>query len=190
MSDEPKLTAEQLQQATARALPPDAALDAETTALRDSFLQFGRAVEAGNRDFDEAALLASLTATCLPAEPAASVAPTGKRETNWLPLVLTAALAASALLAIVRTVAVWPAADAVVTVQPQSPAIAKTPAPETNSIEDPALFAWSDPLDDEIASAQAAVENLLGRAGGLDGSLESFGSRLEALSAELDSGSL
>lgn len=189
MSEDAKITEEQLQQATSRALPA-APLDAQTAALREGFLQFGRAVEAANADFDEAALVAKLTQS-LTTENSPTVVAPHKEQNSWWPALLTAALAASALVAIVRIVAVSPGPDTVV-VAPAAPEpnAAQPTVPETNLDELPLLAAWSDPLDDEIASAQDEVEKLTGQATGLDGSLESFGSRLEALSAELESGSL
>src|SRR5262245_474882 len=187
MNDEPELTAEQLLQATSRVLPPDTALDARTAALRDGFLDLGRAVEAAAGDFDEAALVAKLTSACSGAE----VRPQERR--SWIPLVLAAALAASALVAIVRTAAVWPAATVAGTAPPGSggsEALAKSATTPGGALDNARLLAWSDPLDEEIASAEAAFGKLTGRSSGLDGSLESFGSRLEALAAELDGGAL
>lgn len=179
MNDESPLTAEQLAQATSRALPPGAALDPQKTAsLREGYLHFGRSVEAANREFDEAAFLSKLTA---------ATETTLRPNKNWWPLVLTAALAASALVAIVRTVAVWPAPQKEVVTAPQLPSTPESPAGATDSISQ---LAWSDPLDEEIASAQDAVGRLGGGPADLDGSLMSFGSRLEALAAELESGSL
>jgi len=191
MNDEPKLTAEQLAQATSRALPPDAALDAETAALREGFLRFGGAVEAAGGSFDEAALIARLTSTA----PAGEIRPAGstKAATNLWPLLLSAALAASALVAIVRTVSLWPAASDGIAVVTPSPAAPEQLSPVDlgpGAVAGPSQLAWSDPLDEEIASAQAAVERLGGPTADLDGSLQSFGSRLEALAAELESGSL
>ena len=186
MNDEPQLTAEQLRQATSPALPPDAALDAETAALRKSFLQLGRAVEAANDDFDEAELVARLTRTCLAKETQPAALPATKGRGDWVPLVLGAALAASALVAIVRTAAVWSGGE--IAVAPQAPPGASESA--ANDLAAGVAPAWSDPLDDEIASAQATVEGLADRPRGLDGSLENFGSRLQSMSAELESGSL
>ena len=181
MNDQSPLSAEQLAQATSRALPPDAALDVETVSLREGFLHLGRAVEAANSDFDEAALLSKVMGASRPA---------ARPEKRWWPLVLTAALAASALVAIVRTVAVLPGSRNEITVTskaPHQPAIVGSGPDAAASVSQ---LAWSDPLDEEIASAQDAVGLLSGRHPDLDGSLMNFGSRLEALAAELESGSL
>jgi hypothetical protein len=190
MNEVTPITAGQLQQATS-GKPAAAPLEAETAALRESFLQFGRAVESAAGDFDEAALVAKLTRS-LAEENQPLPAPRMKDQTAWWPAVLTLALAASALVAIVRIAAEWPqntvATNTVApnTVAPTQPGQAQPP-PEIQLVTS---ATWSDPLDEEIASAQAAVERLAGRTSDLDGSLENFGSRLEALSAELESGSL
>ncbi len=201
MSDEPNIdergvTARQLAQATKRVLPVGEGLDSEAASLREGFLQFGRAVEAASADFDEAASLARLTQKCL-AEDLRPVRSPARNTDRWA-VVIAVVLAASALLAIVRTVAVWPAGTVAVTARqpaPPAPAPSRSPANDSAALgngpgELAVWAAWSDPLDEEIASAQAAVDQLSGRATGLDGSLEKFGSRLEALSAELESGSL
>jgi hypothetical protein len=49
---------------------------------------------------------------------------------------------------------------------------------------------WVDPLDEEIALAQAEMQWLASRGHGLDGSLSQVGWQLEALSQELGGGSL
>src|SRR5215467_14429893 len=95
MNDEPKLTDDQLRLATSRSLPADSALDADTSAARDSFLALGSAVESAGRNFDEAALVNRLTKTCIsaPEQPA--------RDWLW-PAIITGALAAGMLFAIAR----------------------------------------------------------------------------------------
>jgi hypothetical protein len=178
MNDESRLTAEQLAQATSRALPADAALDSQTALLRDGFLQLGQSIEAANSDFDEAAFLSKLTA--------ANETTLRPKTRNWWPLVLTAALAASALVAIVR-ITLAPADRNNIAIAPEQPSMYEDPPGAADSS---AQLAWSDPLDEEIASAQDAVGQLSGRQADLDGSLLNFGSRLEALAAELESGSL
>jgi hypothetical protein len=168
MNDDTELSAEQLLQATSRRLPPDSKLDGRTGTLRAAFLQLGAAVEAANCELDEPRLMAEL--------PSRSEADHDERR--W-PLGPSAALAVAALVAIGLTVAIWPSPDRAVNLPVQP-----------NERSSPSLAGWVDPLDEEIASAQHAVKTLGGPAAGPDGSLESFGWRLEALSAELESGSL
>jgi hypothetical protein len=181
MNDDTPLTAEQLQQATSRALPQEVTLDAETAALRGAFLQLGNALDAAAGDFDGTALLEKVVRAQTVA-PAATPSRFGTR--SWLPVVLTAALAASALLAIMRTVAVWPASEIAATAPAQGQTTDGSFEPQPWSAD------WSDPLDDEIASAQVAVDWLETSPTDLDGSLNEFGSRLQSLAAELESGSL
>jgi hypothetical protein len=50
--------------------------------------------------------------------------------------------------------------------------------------------AWRDSLDVEIASAEAGMQRMAGREGGLDGSLSEMNERLRALSAEFWGGQL
>lgn len=189
MNDETELTAEQLLQATAKRLPPASALDTETAALRESFLQLGRAVEATEAGFDEAALIAKLTRACLADEIQPVAIPAGKQRRDWISLVLGAALAASALVAIVRTAFVWSGGEVAVTpLQPPDPR-GDLAAQVPRGIEE-VLPGWSDPLDEEIASAQSAVEGLADRATDLDGALDSAGWRLKSIFEELESGSL
>jgi hypothetical protein len=169
MNDDTELSAEHLLQATSRRLPPSLNLDGQTAALRAAFLQLGAAVEEANSKLDEPRLIA---------EPSRR-GEADREERRFGPLALSAALAVAALVAIGLSVAVWPSRDHAI----------HLPVQPDERIR-PALASWVDPLDDEIASAQHAVKSLGGPAAGPDGSLESFGWRLEALSAELESGSL
>src|SRR5689334_7840926 len=96
MNDDLKLADDQLRLATSRSLPADSALDANTSAARDSFLALGSAVESAARNFDQAALLSQLTT---------SREQTSSRSLSsqyaW-PLIVTGALAAGMLLAVAR----------------------------------------------------------------------------------------
>ena len=192
---DPELTAEQLELATRRTLPPAAPLDPQTAALRERFLHLGRAVETAAANFDQAAMVARLTQR---REDEISRARSPAQRTDRWMVLLATALAASALFAIVRIAMFWPEESVAITAPPALPAEApvdprayKYAVISGGTVEyAPWNAPWSDPLDEEIASAQAAVDQLSGRATGLDGSLEKFGSRLEALSAEIESGSL
>jgi hypothetical protein len=174
MNDDTELSAEQLLQATSRRLPSGANLDGQTAALRAGFLQLGAAVEEANSKLDKPRLIAELSR-----RGEADRGEADREERRFGPLALSAALAVGALVAIGLIVAVWPSPDHAVNVPVQ-------PGERTS----PSLASWVDPLDDEIASALQAVKSLGGPAAGPDGSLESVGWRLEALSAELERGSL
>jgi hypothetical protein len=175
MNDESKLTDDQLRLATSRSLLADSALDADTSAARDSFLGLGSAVESAARDFDETALINRLTTTCVssPVKPA--------RDWLW-PLIVTGALAAGMLLAIARIAAERKHSNdhAPVANFPtrQAPA-------ETIPIVPITTVAWNDPLDDEIALAAATIHEFSGTDRGFDGSLLDMNDQLQALSREL-----
>jgi len=175
MNYEYKLNDDQLRLATSCILPPGAALDTETAAARDQFLTLGTALESAASDFDEAAVISHISReqTC---------SRTPATNHTW-PLLLSIALAASAIFAIVRIITTIPESNpqiAVVTepirettIQHQTPAVGRSTA------------AWNDPLDDEIALAAATIEQIRSRSPSFDNSLFDMNIQLEALSQEL-----
>jgi hypothetical protein len=187
----------QLEAATSRSLAPDAALDAETSSLREGFITLGRVVEAASADYDEAALIARVRSACADQTPAVEVR---RRSSPW-PLVLGGALALSALIAIVRIVVTWPAANDAVVHAPSAPTRTndspREPSPtqvagdgaEAMSADQSAL-AWDDSLDEEIAAAQSRLADMSGSLTGIDGTLSNINQTLEALSDDLSGGSL
>jgi hypothetical protein len=184
MSDESKITDEQLRLATSRALPVDAELDCDAAATREAFLSLGTSVEAVARSFDEGAFLARLKKSCLdsPGIKPKTVEPAG----DWFTLLLTGALAAAALIAIMRI------ATNSSTIGPQLTTNGRAvPAVTVPSLDAPAMrFAWNDPLDDEIALAAATLEEFSGRRRGFDDSLLNMNDQLQSLSQELGGESL
>ena len=185
MNDELPHTNEQLRVATTRSLPPSTQLDSETAAARESFLSLGSAIESASGTFDESALLARLNKSCLES-PVVPLKPSQSKR-DWLSLLLTGALAAAALVAIVR-IANEPSG----TGQPVA-AIKWSPALiETGGIRTPEqlVLAWNDTLDDEIALASATLQQYSTRNRGFDGSLLDMNDRLEALSQELSNDTL
>src|SRR5262245_16876550 len=95
MNDDHNLNDEQLRRATSRSLPTDSVLGVDTSAARDSFLAFGRSLEAAARNLDEAALIEKLTSTCV-------ASPAEQPTRDWWPLIVAGALAAGMLLAVAR----------------------------------------------------------------------------------------
>jgi len=159
----------------------DASLDSDTTAARDGFLSLGAAVEAAAGNFDEAALLARLQKSCGDAPVIVPKHRESKRD--WLSLVLTGALAAAGLIAIVRI-----AADSR-TIGPQvatsNSSVPATASTAVETIRSRPMFAWNDTLDDEIALASAAIEQFASRSRGFDDSLLDMNDQLRSLSEEL-----
>jgi hypothetical protein len=188
MTSDEQLHRQQLDVATSRSMPPDARLDAETSALRDGFMALGREAEAAGADYDEQALIARVRSACAsqPTPPARAMTPRG-----WS-LLLGGILAACALVAAVRIAAIWPAAgDAVVVVEPQAPRdtqIAQGGSPQAE--DESSGLAWDDPLDDEIAAAESSLANLSGGLTGIDGALSDMDQTLEALADDVSGGSL
>lgn len=175
MNDELELTEDQLRRATSRAPIADAALDAETAAMRDSFLSLGSAIEAAAADFDEGALIAKLHSSM--AVESTSVVPRATRSDSrpkWWLVLLAGALAASVLIAIGRIGVVEP-----------EPMVVLTVPSGNGAAEFAAASTWHDPLDEQIASAQTEVQQLAVGSHGLDGSLSEMNDKLEAMSREL-----
>lgn len=180
MNDESQLTDEQLCLATSRALPANTRLDSDAAAARESFLSLGAVAESAGSDFDETALLACLTKSCLESSVVALNPVKAKRD--WLSPLLIGALAAAALVAIVRIANEPSGTGQQVAAIPANPAFIE-PGP---AITSPQLaLAWNDALDDEIALASATIQQYSTRDRGFDGSLLDMNDRLEALSQEL-----
>jgi hypothetical protein len=184
---------EQLEAATSRAAGV-AAQDAETAALRGGFVALGQALETAAADYDEAALIARLQASCAGDLQVAVPQPADRSAKLWQ-LVLTGALAASALFAIVRITISWSAGNvvAVAPAAPSGPDIAVQQETPVVDIEPDALAqsdAWDDPLDEEIVAAQDSLAELVGSPQTIDGALSNMNQTLEALADDLDGGSL
>jgi hypothetical protein len=181
-----------LRLATSRLLPADEALDGETAAMRDSFLALGGALDAAAGSLDEATLIAQLQAKLQPPDQAAPLPPV--RTKTKLQAAFSIALALAALVAIVRIaappVATSPPGQVVVEQPPASQPSAIVRVPGNIEAAPPPRGWWFDPLDDEIALAQAEFQRLNADSRSVDGSLSNMNERLEALSQELFQGSL
>jgi hypothetical protein len=184
MTSDEQLDRRQLEAATSRSLPSAVTLDAETSTLRDGFMVLGQAALAAGTDFDEAALLARVQASCL--NDVASPRPRKISTAGWT-LLLSGALAAAALVAMARIAGSWPDHEQVV-VAPPSPELDEVDSATASF--DASLPAWDDPLDDEIAAAESSLSDLSGRWTGIDGSLSNMNQSLESLSDDLSDGSL
>jgi len=193
MHDESEQNEKQLRLATSRSQSVGASLDAETAAERDGFLALGGALDAAAGQFDEAALIARLQQSCLSKEAAAVVLPSRRTASTWQ-MAFGVALAAAALVAIVRIttpLSVMLPANKIAVAKhetPQSPGANRTP--DAAEMISPSRGPWLDPLDDEIALARAEFHRLSEGERGVDGSLSRMNERLEALSQELFQGSL
>lgn len=192
MNDELNMNEEQLRLATSRVLPADAKLEAETAALRDGFLTIGGALETAAGDFDEAAFSERIRSSCRDHNPSrVKGAATTRAPYRFIGAIAGFVLAASVLIAIGRLVVVSPRTDkpGQVVVAPAAPAEPQS-SPDGLAPREAVARAWIDPLDEEIASAQAEMRWLTSRGYGLDGSLSQIGWQLESLSQELGGGSL
>jgi hypothetical protein len=183
MNDDLKLTDDQLRLATSRSLPPDAALDAQTAAARDSFIALGASLESAAGQLDEAALVAQLTTSSL-ASQGTEVAVVSRKpaQRDWWAILLSSALAAAALVAMARIASESRQRDQLIA----GASVADETLPAQNDVPIIALTAgWTDPLDDEIALAAATIDQLVSRRADFDGSLREMNQQLEALSHEL-----
>jgi hypothetical protein len=210
MNDEPVLNEEQLRLATSRHLPANAALDAETAALREGFVALGSALEATGQ-FDEAGLIERLRKVTVPEKPGVeqcsrkgaeaqrnldcaaldslnpspcSSAPLRENFAGDWSLLFNAALAAAALIAIVRIGTEWRRGERA--------AVAVVKAPNDTAVVDndvpaaaPLGIGWNDPLDDEIALAAATMGQFSAGSRGVDASLLDMNQELFLLSQEL-----
>jgi hypothetical protein len=195
MNDQFNTNDAQLRLATSRALPPTAKLDADTASLREGFLALGAGLESAGSDFDEAALIERVRSQCADFnKPQVKEIAAAKTPNRFMEVVLGVVLAASVLLVVGRLVVVSPQADrpGEVVVAPGAP-VQSEPEDFIEPNAEPSASvakAWIDPLDEEIATAQAEMRWLNSRGNGLDGSLSQVGWQLEALSAELGGESL
>ena len=209
MNDDLKITDEALRQATARRLLAGDEVEQEAALLREGFLAIGKSLEAAAGRGDEAALVAE--AQRWSRSPAASTTPVVVRsrgsDFKWQ-LVLGGALALSALAVVVEVVRTWRDDGAAVSsravevaesfVAPKGSEAAGSLAREEARGIAPgetmngfySAGAWRDSLDVEIASAEAGMQRMAGREGGLDGSLSEMNERLRVLSAEFWGGQL
>jgi hypothetical protein len=122
--------------------------DEEGESLRESWLAFGRLLEAASDDFDEAALVAKIrSAATAEAISSSRSAP----RTRWIGL---AAIAASLLIA----AAVWRFANRDREQAPRDSVVQRTQdQPSGSSAAEPSAFdeqySWDDSLDERIAEA-------------------------------------
>lgn len=199
MNEELELSRDQLEAATTRA-SASTALDAEAAALGESFRAFGQTAERTAGEFDEAALIEQLQSTLLERSSLQVIACKSRGARSLWPLLLSGAIAASALIAAVRIAATWPTQPPQVVVSPShqetegpralAPAIVKGSAPAEASVPEQAYLTWHDELDDEIIAAQSVLAGVAGKTTPLDGSLSSMDEQLEAMASDLSEGSL
>jgi hypothetical protein len=187
MQNKPDFNEQQLRLATSLA----AARTLARGRHRDGFLALGGALDAAAGQFDEAALIARLQLACLTKDDVTAVLPSHRIASTWqmssasrsprLHVAISASSRSGCDITCGKTL--------VVKQEPsRSPAMA--PGPVIAEATSPARGLWFDPLDDEIALAQAEFQRLAGGQRGVDGSLSQMNDRLEALSDELFRGSL
>ena len=206
MNEQRPLDEQELLLATARVLPPGAALDAETAALRESFLALGAALEADLPPPIEGALMGRLPARCASDrtdERSLSAAEVQKNQVigirrdggrsrafaGWRETVLVGVVAAAGIVVVVWIVATQPnerLAARSVTTKDNSPAIASDGA----AVNHWAAETWHDLLDDELALVAASLGQMSAPPPRFDDSLRGMNQELYWLSQELASGSL
>lgn len=178
--------ADKLHRATARNLPADAELDAQTSALRDGWLALSQLLEAADAEQPEPLVT-------LPSP--AVAAPHGKL---WL---VIAALAASLLLVAAGAWLVasqWSdnrgggssVAKSLPTKHPGAPNVAPAPADVAAQDTHNSELAWDDALDDRIADASEAARQVQTVSHSADRNLYFVSSRLEEISRDLATDSL
>jgi hypothetical protein len=185
MNDELNINDEQVRLATMHLLPDDAPIDAETAALRESFLALGDALDVAAGEFDKAALVAKLRCASKTNDFAGPVARAATADNfqhwQWL---LGGALALSALLVVASLLSNWRSQPATVQAPVRIP-VDRGPAIASDTHAATAHYAWDDILDEEIALTQAQIFLLERRSQGLDGSLSHMSQQLESFSQEL-----
>jgi hypothetical protein len=189
MNEDLQFTDEQLRLITSRKLRTTVQLDSETAASRDTFLALGSALETAAGDFDEAALVSQLqdqpAAISVSREQACSRSFANRTQLSFI---IAAVLAACALIAIVRTsILSLPAGSGIAQLQQASSGMDVKSNKQLVHSSSPG---WNDPLDDEIAVAALAIDQISGRSRGFDSSMYDMNLQLEALSQELLSESL
>jgi hypothetical protein len=208
MNDELRITDEELRRATARHSTEGGGVDGETGELRNGFLALGASLEDLASRVDEEALAKELKRWSRTAEAdAPTVAARGRsRDLTWQ-IVLGGALALSAVVVVAQIVRQWPGEGTVAT--PGAEIAKHGLSPQRNDAIEPrakredrglaqeatqsglyAVGPWQDALDYEIASAEAGMQRLASREGGLDGSLSEMNTQLQALSWEFWGGQL
>lgn len=174
----------QLTAATARRGSDALIVEAETRELRAGWLSLGRSLAAENHDWDEAALIARLTAA-LPQQVALPQEQPPATLQAWL---VTSALAAALLLCAGLTLyrTQVPAGKHGLPLASSLPMAASEAAPPGAL----APRAWNDPLDEQIAQAALRIESFHPGWHDLDGSFSALNEQLDTLSRDLDGGSL
>jgi hypothetical protein len=190
MNDEQLLNEEQLRLATSRTLPADVLLTEETAALREGFVALGKSLEVASGPIDEAGLVERLCK--LATEEFSRGGAEARRvrtrvaesaQSDWSLLVGTA-LALATLIAIVRISTEWQRADigaVAVAKAPPDAAVATSDVPEPAPLE----ISWNDPLDAEIAQAEATMGRFSAGSRGVDESLFDMNQELFLLGQEL-----
>jgi hypothetical protein len=184
MNEDLQLTDEQLRLITSRSLSEATQLESEAATAREAFLALGAAIEAAAADLDEKALVRRIEEN----RTGASIHPAQNRSrysTNakWVAFLVGGVLAASILIAIVQFSASISSNDYKLAVSPQpNGGLANQSEGERNK---QSSFGWNDPLDDEIAVAALAIDQIGGRNRAFDNSIFDMNQQLEALSQEL-----
>jgi sirohydrochlorin ferrochelatase len=187
MNDRQQHDRQQLEHATSRELPADVQLDDRARSLREGWLALGRAVERSGSEFDSDALTARLQAelaTIQPAEAARQQA-----NASWWAVLLGTALALTMLIAAIRSLnndgGQLPVAN-----HPAAIGEPRTITSTNSAVEEAALGAWSDPLDEELDKASEVVQSLVAGPPTIDDSLSGLSEQLQSLASEFENGSL
>jgi hypothetical protein len=201
MNDEHENLARQLEQATSTSVP-DAALDPETSRLREGWCALSRALEASHTPFDEAHFAAKLQADLLAPSTACPAPRPEDRRTYWGwalgAALLGGALAASLLVAF--AVVGYRAANQPQQIVKKSPAagqkqfVATPGEPDslssTGASQHDAPWSWDDPLDSQISVAATQMETMQKPALPLDTSISTLNWHLQQMAQDLEEGAL
>jgi hypothetical protein len=188
MNEEIQFNEEQLRLTTTRSLVPGAEIDTETALARERFLALGQSLEAAGANFDEAALVEKLKASCLSAP--ASVSLVDRRQASSVKLwhfVLGGVLALLVLVSLAWLSLLQPSQSTVAKSPSPAPSGVVTTAQDTDAtnLTAESTSPWIDSLDDEIAVAQFQVQWLTPVRRGVDGSMSDVNEQLNAMSQEL-----
>jgi hypothetical protein len=188
MNEEIQFNEEQLRLTTTRSLVPGAEIDTETALARERFLALGQSLEAAGGNFDEAALVEKLKASCLSAP--ASVSLVDRRQASSVKLwhfVLGGVLALLVLVSLAWLSLLQPSQSTVAKSPSPAPSGVVTTAQDTDAtnLTAESTSPWIDSLDDEIAVAQFQVQWLTPVRRGVDGSMSDVNEQLNAMSQEL-----
>ncbi len=177
MSDDLRHLERQLEQATARAAPPDASLDPETASLREAWLALGQLLEAAQAESGP------------PAQPWSP--PRGRTWIRW-----TAAVAVAVAASLLIGVGIWalrapgpssgpqPSPDDIAGTAAPVPE-APTPEPSPSALPAGEL-AWNDALDNEIVLAGQALLSVQEDPRLLAGSSDPLRYGLQAVAGDLE----